>query len=106
MRSSVTKFVGMIADPAVKWMAGIERCRAPAVTCYYYPQIVPPLKRSPKGTKTSARAQSLSAGLPPGAQPVKINVKPQAGDKPGEVKIDMKDVKLPRPPAVPTKRKH
>jgi preprotein translocase subunit SecG len=54
--------------------------------------------------KTSAPAQSLPAGVPPGAQPVQINVKPQPGDKPGEVKIDMKDVKLPPPPAAPTKK--
>jgi len=51
-----------------------------------------------------APAQSLPAGVPPGAQPVQINVKPQPGDKPGEVKIDMKDVKLPPPPAAPTKK--
>ena len=54
--------------------------------------------------KTSAPAQSMPAGVPPGAQPVQINVKPQPGDKPGEVKIDMKDVKLPPPPAAPAKK--
>jgi preprotein translocase subunit SecG len=59
-----------------------------------------PARTAPAGPKTSAPVQSPApAGVPAGAQPVQINVKPQPGDKPGEMKIDMKDLKLPPPPA-------
>jgi preprotein translocase subunit SecG len=51
-----------------------------------------------------APAQSRPAGVPAGAQPVQVNVKPQPGDKPGEMKIDMKDIKLPPPPSAPAKK--
>jgi len=62
-----------------------------------------PARTAPAGPKTSP-VRSAPAGVPAGAQPVQINVKPQPGDKPGEVKIDMKDVKLPPPPAAPAKK--
>jgi preprotein translocase subunit SecG len=62
-----------------------------------------PARTAPAGPKTSP-VRSAPAGVPAGAQPVPINVKPQPGDKPGEVKIDMKDVKLPPPPSAPAKK--
>jgi preprotein translocase subunit SecG len=62
-----------------------------------------PARTAPAGPKTSP-VRSAPAGVPAGAQPVPINVKPQPGDKPGEVKIDMKDIKLPPPPAAPAKK--
>jgi preprotein translocase subunit SecG len=58
-----------------------------------------PARTAPVGPKTSAPVQSA----PPG-QPVPINVKPQPGDNPNEMKIDLKDVKLPPPPAAPKKK--
>ena len=63
-----------------------------------------PARTAPAGPKAPAPVTSAPAGVPAGAQPVQINVKPQPGDKPGEVKIDMKDVKLPPPPAAPAKK--
>ena len=60
------------------------------------------LDTAPQRATTPASKTSLPAqpGAPAG-QPVPINVKPQPGDNPGEMKIDMKDVKLPPPPATP-----
>jgi preprotein translocase subunit SecG len=37
----------------------------------------------------------------PAGGPIPINVTPQPGDNPGEVKIDLKDLKLPPNPATP-----
>jgi hypothetical protein len=37
--------------------------------------------------------------VPAPGGPVPINVTPQAGDKPGQINIDMKDLKLPPNPA-------
>ncbi|HUB83825.1 MAG TPA: preprotein translocase subunit SecG [Bryobacteraceae bacterium] len=49
-------------------------------------------------------AQPVPAGAPAG-QPVQVNVKPTPGKNPGEVQIDMKNVKLPPPPAAPPAKK-
>ena len=49
---------------------------------------------SPAAPKTSVPAQSAPAG----AAPVQVNVHPTPGKNPGEMQIDMKDVKLPPPP--------
>jgi preprotein translocase subunit SecG len=49
-------------------------------------------------TPTSAPKTSAPAGVP-----VPINIKPTPGKEPGTVNIDMKDVKLPPPPAAPKK---
>jgi preprotein translocase subunit SecG len=53
--------------------------------------------------KTSAPVQTVPAQRAPAGQPVPvpINVTPQPGQNPGEMQIDMKDVKLPPPPAAP-----
>jgi preprotein translocase subunit SecG len=54
--------------------------------------------------KTSLPAQSVpTQSAPPPGQPVQIQVKPTPGKEPGTMQIDMKDVKLPPPPAAPKK---
>jgi preprotein translocase subunit SecG len=59
-----------------------------------------PAKSAPVQVPISIPQQTQTpAGVPAGAIPV--NVTPTKGDKPGEVKIDMKDVKLPPSPAAP-----
>jgi preprotein translocase subunit SecG len=45
--------------------------------------------------KAGAPAQKAPAAAP---VPVPVNVKPTPGDKPGEMKFDMKDVRLPPAP--------
>jgi len=68
------------------------------------------LDSSPKASAPAPQKTSIPVQVPaaPGAgTPIPINVTPQPGDKPGEMKIDMKDVKLPpRPtaPPAPTKK--
>ncbi len=54
---------------------------------------------------TSAPKTSLPAkSAPPAGQPVQINLPtPTPGKDPGTVEINMKDVKLPPPPAAPKK---
>jgi preprotein translocase subunit SecG len=69
---------------------------------------------SPSGSRATAPAAPKGgapvtstpapAGAPAG-QPVQINLpKPTPGDKPGEIKIDMKDVKVPTTPPAPPKK--
>ena len=70
-----------------------------------------------QGTQTPAKsatpAQSVPVTIPAGApagapaagQPVQINVKPTPGKNPNEMQIDMKDMKLPPPPAAPPAKK-
>jgi preprotein translocase subunit SecG len=60
---------------------------------------------APAAPKGGAPVTSAPAGAPPG-QPVQINLpKPTPGKNPGEMQIDMKDVKVPPPtPPAPTKK--
>jgi len=60
---------------------------------------------APGAPKGGAPVTSAPAPGAPAGQPVQIQIpKPQPGDKPGEMKIDMKDVKLPPPPPAPAKK--
>ena len=79
------------------------------------------LDTSPSGTTAPAKTAPAPAGQPvnipiqttqqpapagaPAGQPIKINVKPTPGKNPGEMQIDMKNVKLPPPPAAPPAKK-
>jgi preprotein translocase subunit SecG len=63
-----------------------------------------PQKAMPAAPKGQAPAQTpitmtppVAPGAPAGMQ--KVDIHPEKGDNPGEIKIDMKNVKLPPPPA-------
>lgn len=56
-------------------------------------------QRATAPAKTAAPVQQAPAGAP--GAPIKMNVTPGPGSKPGEMHIDMKDLKLPPPPAAP-----
>jgi preprotein translocase subunit SecG len=58
-----------------------------------------PQKSAPAQVPVSVPVQT-QAPAPPGGM-IPINVTPQPGDKPGEMKIDLKDLKLPPNPATP-----
>jgi preprotein translocase subunit SecG len=56
----------------------------------------------PPGQPVSVPMQTTPAPAgAPASQPVQINVKPTPGSNPNEMHIDMKDLKLPPPPAAP-----
>jgi len=57
-----------------------------------------PQKAMPAAPKGAAPSQSPITMTPPVGPGQQIQVHPQQGDNPGEVKIDMKDVKIPAPP--------
>jgi preprotein translocase subunit SecG len=53
---------------------------------------------APAAPKTSVPVQAPTQSVP---VPVPVNVQPKQGANPGEMQIDMKDVKLPPRPAAP-----
>ncbi|HEX3745754.1 MAG TPA: preprotein translocase subunit SecG [Bryobacteraceae bacterium] len=66
-----------------------------------------PAQSAPAGqqpVQMNLQQPTAPAATPPG-QPIQINVKPTPGKNPGEMQIDMKDVKLPPPPGAPPAKK-
>src|ERR1039458_10076882 len=60
------------------------------------------LETAPQKNAPAQVPVSLPARAPaPAGGPIPVNVTPQKGDNPNELKIDMKDLKLPAPPAAP-----
>jgi len=76
---------------------------APAKTSAPGQPVNIPMQTTPAPAQ-SAPAQPAPKGAPAG-QPLQINVKPTPGKNPGEMQIDMKDLKLPPAPAAPPAKK-
>jgi preprotein translocase subunit SecG len=63
----------------------------------------PALPKAPSSAPIQVNTTPTPAPAAP--VPIPVNVKPQATDNPNEIHIDMKDLKLPAPPAPPAGKK-
>jgi preprotein translocase subunit SecG len=75
------------------------------------PRTVPGLPKAPVSAPGGQAPISAPLPLPvnatpaaPASQPIKVNIPAPSGGQPGKMEIDMKDIKLPAPPAPPAKK--